>query len=71
MFGIVCAESAGLWLPGETALVGDSVIDWRTARNAGTRVYLARYGFGFESVPLHELTLDDRVIDAPGELLSL
>jgi phosphoglycolate phosphatase-like HAD superfamily hydrolase len=52
-------------------MVGDSAIDWRTARAAGTRVCLARYGFGFDSVPLHELTPEDRVIDAPIELLNL
>ena len=54
-----------------TVLVGDSAIDWRTAKAAPARVCLARYGFGFESVPLHELAPEDRVIDAPGELLSL
>ena len=52
-------------------MVGDSAIDWRTARAAGTRVCLARYGFGFDSVPLHELAPEDRLIDAPIELLSL
>jgi phosphoglycolate phosphatase len=54
-----------------TVMVGDSAIDWRTARAAGTRVCLARYGFGFDSVPLHELAPEDRVIEAPIELLSL
>lgn len=54
-----------------TVMVGDSAIDWRTARGAPARACLARYGFGFESIPLHELAPDDRVIDAPGELLSL
>jgi phosphoglycolate phosphatase len=54
-----------------TVMVGDSAIDWRTARAAGTRVCLARYGFGFDSVPVHELALEERVIDAPIELLSL
>jgi phosphoglycolate phosphatase len=54
-----------------TVMVGDSAIDWRTARAAGTRVCLARYGFGFDGVPLHELALEERVIDAPIELLSL
>jgi len=54
-----------------TVMVGDSAIDWRTARAAGTRVCLARYGFGFDSVPLHELALEDHVIDSPIELLSL
>jgi phosphoglycolate phosphatase len=54
-----------------TVMVGDSAIDWRTARAAGTRVCLARYGFGFDSVPLHELAPEDRVIEAPLDLLSL
>ena len=54
-----------------TLMVGDSAIDWRTARAAGTQVCLARYGFGFGSVPLHELASDDRVIAAPAELLEL
>ena len=30
-------------------------VDWRTARDAGTRICLARYGFGFDSVPVAEL----------------
>jgi phosphoglycolate phosphatase len=30
-----------------TLMLGDSAIDLETARNAGTRVCLARYGFGF------------------------
>jgi phosphoglycolate phosphatase len=65
---LTAAAHAG---PESTLLVGDSAIDWRTARAAPAQVCLARYGFGFGSVPLHELTPDDRVIDAPGELLSL
>ena len=52
-------------------MIGDSTIDLRTARAAGTRVCLARYGFGFDSVPLHELTLEDHVIDTPIDLLRL
>jgi phosphoglycolate phosphatase len=55
----------------DTLLVGDSVIDLRTARAALTRVCLARYGFGFEGFPVHELGPDDLVIDAPGELLAM
>ena len=54
-----------------TLMVGDSAIDWRTARAAGTRVCLARYGFGFESVPVHELAQGELTIGAPIELLSL
>ena len=54
-----------------TLMVGDSAVDWRTARAAGTRVCLARYGFGFDSVPLDELAVDDHVIASPSELLAL
>src|SRR6516165_5393900 len=32
--------------PEHTTLVGDSAIDWQTARNASTRICLAAYGFG-------------------------
>jgi len=52
-------------------LVGDSVIDWRVARGASTPVCLARYGFGFESVPVEEIGPADRIIDAPADLLAL
>jgi phosphoglycolate phosphatase len=51
-------------------LVGDSVIDWHTARAASTRVCLARYGFGFQNFPVHELTDDELIIDRPADLLS-
>jgi phosphoglycolate phosphatase len=52
-------------------LVGDSVIDWRTARHAATSICLARYGFGFEGFPVGELGGADRLVDAPAELLAL
>ena len=54
-----------------TLMVGDTVIDWRTAQAAGSRVCLARYGFGFDSVPVADLGPGDDVIDAPTGLLSL
>ena len=50
---------------------GDSVIDWRTARNASTAVCMARYGFGFEGFPLEDLRPDDQLVDAPMELGQL
>ena len=44
--------SARADVPAEsTLLVGDSLIDWRTARAASTPMCLARYGFGFEGFP--------------------
>ncbi len=53
-----------------TILVGDSHVDWRTARNAGTDICLARYGFGFETFPTGELSGHETVVDAPSELLQ-
>ncbi|MBC7832418.1 MAG: HAD hydrolase-like protein, partial [Hyphomicrobium sp.] len=32
-----------------TMMVGDSVIDFRTARAAGSAACLVRWGFGFET----------------------
>jgi phosphoglycolate phosphatase len=54
-----------------TMLVGDSVIDWRTARAASTAICIARYGFGFESITLADLGPADRLVDTPEELLFL
>ena len=54
-----------------TLLVGDSVIDWRTARAASTAICLARYGFGFENFPVSDLGPDDRLVETPEELLLL
>ena len=55
----------------DTVLVGDSAIDWRTSRAAGVAVCLVRYGFGFDAVPIDQIGVEDRVIDAPIELMSL
>jgi phosphoglycolate phosphatase len=64
--------SASANVPAESTLfVGDSVIDWRTARAASTPVCIARYGFGYEGLPPHELGPADRLIDVPAELLAL
>jgi phosphoglycolate phosphatase len=60
----------------ETLLVGDSIIDYRTARAAGTAICLARYGFGFNALSANGSLPDDgpidlsdvRLIDAPPEL---
>jgi phosphoglycolate phosphatase len=55
----------------ETVLVGDSVIDWRTARAAPASMCVARYGFGFQGFPKDELRQAQCVIDSAFELLSL
>src|SRR5262249_52319472 len=54
-----------------TLLVGDSIIDWKTARAAPARLCLARYGFGFEAFPLNDLASDDLVVDSPTDLVAL
>ena len=57
--------------PAEALLVGDSVIDWRTAHAAGTQVCLAGYGFGFDGFPIEDLQPGERVIDSPAAILAL
>jgi phosphoglycolate phosphatase len=58
-------------VPDETLLVGDSYIDWRTARAAETTICVARYGFGFEGFPLEHLESRDLLVDSPFALLRL
>ena len=52
----------------ETAMVGDSAVDWRTARAVGTHICLARYGFGFREFPRAELRGDEILLDRPADL---
>jgi phosphoglycolate phosphatase len=63
------ADRVGVALD-QTVLVGDSRVDQRTARAAGTGLCVARYGFGFDPavVTLHD---DELAVDAAGELLRL
>jgi len=53
-----------------TTMIGDSAIDLRTARAAGVRVCLVRYGFGFPSAAA-ELAGDEQIASNPAELLHL
>jgi len=57
--------------PRTVVLVGDSVIDWKTARAAGTQVCVARYGFGFDGFPVDELAVGHAVVDRPEQLTTL
>lgn len=54
----------------ETLLVGDSAIDLKTARAAGVRVCLVRYGFGFRTTA-DQLRGDEQFVDRPGELSDI
>jgi phosphoglycolate phosphatase len=56
--------------PSDVMLVGDSLIDWQTARAAGVPACVARYGFGFEERLAAALGPDDRVVDHPIGLLA-
>src|SRR5262249_61577754 len=64
------AERADVALT-DPLLVGDSAIDWRTARAAPAPVCLVRYGFGFDGISADELGVEARVISTPNELTSL
>jgi phosphoglycolate phosphatase len=55
--------------PASTLMVGDSVIDVRTAHAAGARACLARYGFGCTPAATTALHAADLAIDRPFELL--
>jgi phosphoglycolate phosphatase len=63
-------EQAGV-SPSETVLVGDSVIDRRTARATGTSSCVARYGFGFAGFPIGDLETNDWFIDRPADLSAV
>lgn len=54
--------------PERTVLVGDSAIDVRTARAAGVQVCLARYGFGFATMPADVLDGSELVVERPADL---
>lgn len=63
-------SECGLTEP-ETLMVGDSVIDWQTAKHAAVASCVARYGFGFDGFPTEELGPDDRLLDRPEDLPRL
>jgi phosphoglycolate phosphatase len=56
--------------PASTILVGDSPIDLETARRAGTRICLTRYGFGYRFDGA-QFRGDELFVDEPGELATV
>ena len=72
-------DPAGLeWLASQcdvpvsaTLLVGDSLVDARTARAAAARLCLARYGFGFQELSDARIGPDEYVIERPLDLLGI
>jgi phosphoglycolate phosphatase len=66
--GLQAMMRAAACEPDATVLVGDSAIDVETARAAGARVCLARYGFGFPTRPPETLRGDELFVDRPQDL---
>jgi phosphoglycolate phosphatase len=56
--------------PEATLMIGDSIVDFRTAVAAGTRARVCRYGFGHHDFPIDELRPDDAIIDHPVSLIA-
>ena len=56
--------------PEQTMMVGDSIIDFRAAVNAGARACLVRWGLGLEGLQDAPLRAGDLVIDHPLDLLA-
>jgi phosphoglycolate phosphatase len=54
----------------DTMMVGDSGVDLQTARSAGVRICLARYGFGFSDIAADTLTGEELIVDAPTEIVD-
>jgi phosphoglycolate phosphatase len=56
--------------PRSTAMVGDSWVDYNTARAAGTWICLARYGFGYHNVDETRFEGDEAVVDEPSQIVA-
>ena len=72
--GLLQIVRAAHTTPESTVMVGDSPIDLETARRAGTRVCLARYGFGFSFKPgdlRGDETIVERAEDLPAALIGV
>jgi phosphoglycolate phosphatase len=68
--GLLHLASAAGVRPEDTLMVGDSPIDLATARNAGTRICLVRYGFGYRFTAT-DFRGDELFVDSPSELIEL
>jgi phosphoglycolate phosphatase len=63
------AQTAGV-PAGRTVMIGDSPVDLQTARNAGTRICLVRYGFGYRFAP-EDFRGDESFVDSPADLIKV
>jgi len=69
--GLVALMKRASVEPARTLMVGDSVTDLRTARQAGVPACLVRYGFGFAQVPEGESATAAFVVDRPDEIAAI
>lgn len=67
---LALVEKAGV-SASQALMVGDSVADLRTARQAGVPACLVRYGFGFAQVPEAERAGADFIVDQPVEIAAI
>jgi phosphoglycolate phosphatase len=56
--------------PDRTLMIGDSPVDLETARRAGTRICLARYGFGYR-FSAADFRGDELFVDAPAGIVDV
>ena len=68
--GLMHLAATAAVAPARVLMVGDSPVDLATARNAGTQICLARYGFGYRFAP-EDFRGDELFIDSPGDLVEL
>ena len=68
--GLMHLAATAAVAPARVLMVGDSPVDLATARNAGTQICLARYGFGYRFAP-EDFRGDELFIDSPGDLVDL
>ena len=66
---LALVDRAGV-TPPETLMVGDSPVDLATAERAGTRICLARYGFGYR-FDGYQFRGHEIFIDTPSELTAV
>ena len=69
--GLMALMSAAGAAGQETMMVGDSLVDWETAKAAGARCCLASFGFGYARIPPGSVGDDAWVAGSGAELAAL
>jgi HAD superfamily hydrolase (TIGR01509 family) len=69
--GLMALMSAAGAVGRDTLMVGDSLVDWETAKAAGARCCLASFGFGYPRIPQGRLGVDEWMARSGAELAAL